>query len=84
MNDLPLNLDPELLVAYVDKELPPAQMGAVDAALMHNGAARETSTARSGNPQLREATARAWKRPSSISAGPMFSRLPTGLSPICS
>ena len=24
MNDLPLNLDPELLVAYVDKELPPA------------------------------------------------------------
>ena len=42
MNDLPLNLDPELLVAYVDKELPPAQMAAVEAALMHNGAARET------------------------------------------
>ena len=29
MNDLPINLDPELLVAYVDKELPPAQMAAV-------------------------------------------------------
>jgi len=42
VNDLPLNLDPELLVAYVDKELPPAQMAAVEAALMHNGAARET------------------------------------------
>jgi hypothetical protein len=42
MNDLPLNLDPELLVAYVDKELPPAQMAAVEAALVHNGAARET------------------------------------------
>jgi hypothetical protein len=28
MNDLPLNLDLELLVAYVDKELPPAQMAA--------------------------------------------------------
>src|SRR5260221_288521 len=34
MNDLPLNLDPELLVAYVDKELTPAQMAAVEAALM--------------------------------------------------
>jgi hypothetical protein len=42
MNDLPLNLDPELLVAYVDKELPPAQMAAVEVALMQNGAARET------------------------------------------
>jgi hypothetical protein len=42
MNDLPLKLDPELLVAYVDKELPPAQMAAVEAALLHNGAARET------------------------------------------
>jgi hypothetical protein len=42
MNDLPLNLDPELLVAYVDKELPPAQMAAVEAALVHNGAARES------------------------------------------
>src|SRR5260370_37272568 len=41
MNDLPLNLDLELLVAYVDKELPPAQMAAVEAALMQNGAARE-------------------------------------------
>ena len=42
MNDLLLNLDLELLVAYVDKELPSAQMAAVEAALMHNGAARET------------------------------------------
>jgi len=42
MNDLPLNLDPELLVAYVDKELPPAQMAAVEAALIHDNAARET------------------------------------------
>jgi anti-sigma factor RsiW len=42
MNDLLLNLDLELLVAYVDKELPPAQMAAVEAALMHNGGARET------------------------------------------
>jgi anti-sigma factor RsiW len=42
MNDLPINLDPELLVAYVDKELPPAQMAAVEVALMQNGAARET------------------------------------------
>jgi hypothetical protein len=42
MNDLPLNLDPELLVGYVDKELPPAEMAAVEAALMHSGAARET------------------------------------------
>ena len=42
MNDLPLNLDPEILVAYVDKELPPAQAAAVEAALMQNAAARET------------------------------------------
>ena len=31
MNDLPLNLDQETLVAYVDKELPPAQAAAVEA-----------------------------------------------------
>lgn len=42
MNDLPLNLDQETLVAYVDKELPPAQAAAVEAALMQNAAARET------------------------------------------
>src|SRR5215469_902680 len=41
MNDLPLNLDQETLVAYVDKELPPAQAAAVEAALMQNAAARE-------------------------------------------
>jgi len=40
--NLPLNLDPELLVAYAGKELPPAEMAAVEAALMHNGAGRET------------------------------------------
>ena len=42
MNDLPLNLDQETLVAYVDKELPPAQAAAVEAALMQNAVARET------------------------------------------
>jgi surface antigen len=42
MNDLPLNLDQETLVAYVDKELPPTQAAAVEAALMQNAAARET------------------------------------------
>jgi hypothetical protein len=42
MNDLPLNLDLEPLVAYVDKELPAAQMAAVEAALIHDSAARET------------------------------------------
>jgi len=42
MNDLPLDLDQETLVAYVDKELPPAQAAAVEAALMQNAAARET------------------------------------------
>ena len=41
MNDLPLNLDQETLVAYVDKELPPAQAAMVEAALMQNAAARE-------------------------------------------
>ena len=41
MNDLPLNLDQETLVAYVDKELPPAQAAMVEVALMQNAAARE-------------------------------------------
>ena len=42
MNDLLLNLDQETLVAYVDKELPPAQAAAVEEALMQNAAALET------------------------------------------
>ena len=37
-----LNLDPETLVAYVDKELTPEQAAAVEAALMHDAAARES------------------------------------------
>ena len=42
MTDKPLNLDLETLVAYVDKELPPAQSAAVEAALIDDAAARET------------------------------------------
>ena len=42
MTDKPLNLDLETLVAYVDKELPPAQSAAVEAAIIDDAAARET------------------------------------------
>jgi surface antigen len=42
MTDMTLNLDPETLVAYVDKELTPEQAAAVEAALMHDAAARES------------------------------------------
>ncbi len=42
MLEMTLNLDPETLVAYVDKELTPEQAEAVEAALMHDAAARES------------------------------------------
>jgi multidrug resistance efflux pump len=45
--------------------------------------AARTSGPQGQNPQLREQWP-PWTRPSSISAGPMCSHLPTGLSPICS
>jgi hypothetical protein len=42
MNKQRISLDQDLLVAYVDGELPAAEAGAVEAALAHDEAARET------------------------------------------
>jgi Putative zinc-finger len=42
MNEQRISLDQDLLVAYVDGELPAAEAGAVEAALAHDEAARET------------------------------------------
>jgi hypothetical protein len=42
MKQAPIQLDPETLVAYVDKELAPERAEAVAAALVHDGDARET------------------------------------------
>jgi len=42
MKESPLKLDQETLVAYVDKELPADEAAAVEAALVHDSAARES------------------------------------------
>ncbi len=42
MSESRIALTPEILVAYVDRELPAEQAAAVEAALTHDGGARET------------------------------------------